>query len=208
MKKSGLSAWLLLPALLPILLAYGCKPMTPEERAAWDKKMAAYHAENLKKRAEEERASQLEERQKANGGQEVAAELRSFVAQATQHLRSKGYKITVVPDNRGFAGAGVHLLGEKKEYTDLKSNVTNNIIGNMLGADRGTIIKENVNSITIYICRKWNADYTAEAVGKLAVANNGFRWNINQRDEKVDEAQWPVDEETNFRNDVIANSRH
>lgn len=180
-----------------VLVSQGCalfKPMTPEERAAWEKKVAA-----------ERLIAQREARMRENeGGMELNG---SDILQATQAaeaiIQSNGYSTTSVSYQRGPSG-GLSITGTKTTDTDLGTSVGMNVLGNMLGADRGRIVKKKVETTIIWIWPKWNANYTGGEPGKLLFANAGGSHDVTQAGEKINVKELSISQKMALRDAIQA----
>ena len=74
-------------------------------------------------------------------------------------------------------------------------------LGNMLGADRGKIIKEEVDESSIYVRSNWNPDGQSSS-GLVGFGIFGKRYKVNQNNEHVEEGAYNLADQAGFAQKV------
>jgi hypothetical protein len=157
-------------ALGAALALSGCSAMSAMGDAM--NKMAA--ANTAKQRADEN-----------NIGTELKSAGRDAAAQAwAQLLSEQGFRVQQLRINRG-PGGGINVVGRKQTNKDIASQVGLNLLGNMVGADRGKIIKRHDESIFVNVWSKWDDSYTKAVPGVAMIELSGESADLTQNDQSV-----------------------
>ena len=87
-------------------------------------------------------------------------------------------------DHKGADFNGTICRCEKHTPRDLGSAVAANVVGNMLGADRGQISKDHVVSVDIVIRHQWTPDGEKDS-GVVGWQVNGREYDVTQNDQEA-----------------------
>ena len=114
-----------------------------------------------------------------------------------------GYTCRDVRMNEGADGNSVRVDCSKKKQVDLGAAVATNVLGNMLGADRGKIIKETREENNTYIGVNWAADGMSSSK-TTAYGQTGFKYKVNQNDQQVEREDYNASDIEGFNQKVAA----
>lgn len=195
---------LLLLAMVAFMgFSSGCalfKPMTPEEQAAYDarreREAVIARAQLRIVQGQEHLASNL---QNTVPGTNVTAVIQTV----EKAMAAKGYACHDNLIKDGFGQTGMRCDCSKNKQTDLGASVGLNVLTNMLGGDRGKIIKEEIDECSIPVRVNWGGDGWASA-GVVGFDIYGKRYKINQNNQHVEENEYNSSDRANVLADIRA----
>ncbi|HTB34472.1 MAG TPA: hypothetical protein VK842_06385 [bacterium] len=87
-------------------------------------------------------------------------------------------------DHKGADFNGTICRCTRHNPRDLGSAITANVVGNMLGADRGQITKDHVVSVDVVIRHQWTPDGEKDS-GVIGWEVSGREYDVTQNDEEA-----------------------
>ena len=134
--------------------------------------------------AQARQAAQLAQQHLAENLANLTDHPKAVIIAGENVAHARGFTCQEEAQAAGADGNGTRCHCERHKATELGSAITQNVVGNILGADRGQIVKDHVVAANILVRRQWAADGMGDG-GRYTYEIRGREYDITQNDQEA-----------------------